>query len=202
MFINHLLKGISPGQTRLTNPLPSEMAFWPPMDTLVSGEDTGNEGSHIMRTVTAADAIAAGLTIHERPRPQFSGRQDDIEQPYTAVVTKRLEEAVRAPEAPLDTPLWKIPPQERRSFQSARASAKADSFTSEWDTAHGRVRVADRMKFYTGLCQQCSKSFTVSRPAARKGKWPSVCGDECRKARRQRQAAEGMKNLRQRRKGL
>jgi hypothetical protein len=154
-----------------------------------------------LKQCTTADAIAAGLTIHERPGPRFTGRQDDVQQPYTAVTTKRLEKAVRAPERPLETPLWEIPPLERRSFQSARKSAAADGFTSSWETTHGNVKVADRMKFYTGTCAECSKSFTVSRPASRRGKWPSLCSDECKKNRRQRQAAKGMKNLRQRRKG-
>lgn len=169
------------------------------MDTLVFGDTQPSKGATTMRTISEADAIAAGLTIHDRPGPRFSGRQHDIEQPHTAVTTKRLEKAIRAPERPLETPLWEIPPHERRQFQSARASAAADGFTSSWETTHGHVKVAERTKFYTGVCQQCSKSFTVSRPASRRGKWPSVCGDECKKIRRQQQTAAAVKKHRQRR---
>jgi hypothetical protein len=152
-----------------------------------------------LRTITTADAIAAGLTIHERPRPQLSGRQDDIEQPHKAVTTSRLETAVRVPEAPLETPLWLIPPQERRQHLSARSSAVADKYESSWVTSHGTVAVADKVKTYTGKCTECTQSFTVSRPASRRGKWPSLCSDECRKTRKRRQDASALKKHRQRR---
>lgn len=144
-------------------------------------------------------ALAAGLTIHTRQKAPRGGREHDIPQPYTAVDTRRVDAPRRPLKRPLATPLWQVPPAERAEFLRAQKAATAASSTATWNTAHGSVAVAEGIKTYTGTCTECKKQFKAARPAYRKGKWPSVCSDGCKKARQRRQGAARVRKHRDQR---
>lgn len=109
----------------------------------------------------------------ERPqRRRPSGRAVDIQPPYVALVTSRVD------------------PEIARRFAESQAQATKGP---TWDVDGGQVTVVGDFKVFRGTCENCAQHYELRRPASQRRKWRVTCGDECAKALDRAKARDRMR---------
>jgi hypothetical protein len=82
-------------------------------------------------------------------------------------------------------PLWEFPPAlPPDALRSRLVIRRREARPVSWKTKGGTIRVVDGVKVFTGECKVCGKTYEQKRPEGQKRRWPLMCSNECREARK------------------